>query len=77
MGSKLNSREKLFCAISFIPKATVQAAAGGLPLAMGVARGEVILAVAVLSIVLTAPLGAAAIPLAAPRLLKAEKNSAN
>lgn len=70
LGSKLNWKERLFCAIAYVPKATVQAAVGGLPLAMGVAGGEVILAIAVLSIILTAPLGAATIPLAAPRLLE-------
>jgi len=70
LGSKLNWKERLFCAISYVPKATVQAAVGGLPLAMGVPGGEIILAVAVMSIVLTAPLGATAIPLVAPRLLK-------
>lgn len=69
LGSKLNYNERLFCAISYFPKATVQAAVGGLPLTMGVAGGEVILAIAVLSIILTAPLGAVAIPLAAPKLL--------
>lgn len=69
VGSGLTWREKLFCLIAYLPKATVQAAVGGLPLAMGLAEGKVILAIAVLSIVITAPLGAAVIPLAAPRLL--------
>lgn len=77
LGSKLNWKERLFCAIANVPKATVQAAVGGLPLAMGVAGGEVILAVAVLSIILTAPLGAAAIPLAAPRLLSGAGETEN
>ncbi len=72
MGSNLNWRERLFCVIAYLPKATVQAAVGGLPLAYGLAGGEVILAIAVLSIILTAPLGAVAIPLAAPILLTAQ-----
>lgn len=57
-GTDLNWKEKLFCVVAYIPKATVQAAIGALPLAAGVASGDVILAVAVLSILLTAPIGA-------------------
>ena len=72
LGSKLNWRERVFCIVAYLPKATVQAAVGGLPLAYGIAGGEVILAIAVLSIILTAPLGAIAIPLAANRLLSSE-----
>ncbi len=56
--TKLNIKEKLFCAIAYMPKATVQAAIGGLPLAAGVAAGDTILTVAVLAILITAPLGA-------------------
>jgi NhaP-type Na+/H+ or K+/H+ antiporter len=56
--SHLNTKERLFCVIAYTPKATVQAAIGAIPLSMGVRGGEVILAVAVLSIVLTAPMGA-------------------
>lgn len=56
--TKLNSKEKIFMAIAYTPKATVQAAIGGIPLAMGLASGEIILTVAVISIVITAPLGA-------------------
>jgi len=58
LGTPFDWKEKLFCVIAYIPKATVQAAIGAAPLAAGVASGEVILAVAVLSILLTAPLGA-------------------
>jgi NhaP-type Na+/H+ or K+/H+ antiporter len=58
VGTPLNWKEKVFCIVAYIPKATVQAAIGAVPLAAGVASGEVILAVAVLSILLTAPLGA-------------------
>lgn len=53
----LSLKERLFCAIAYIPKATVQAAIGSLPLAAGVGAGEMILAVAVLSILISAPLG--------------------
>jgi len=58
LGTPLNSKEKLFCIVAYIPKATVQAAIGAVPLAAGVAAGELILAVAVLSILITAPIGA-------------------
>ncbi len=70
LGSQLNKRERLFCMVSYIPKATVQAAVGGIPLAMGVAYGDVILSVAVLSILITAPLGAIGIRIAGPRTLR-------
>jgi len=69
-GSALNVKEKLFCAMAYIPKATVQAAIGGIPLAMGLPSGALILTIAVLSIVVTAPLGAMGIRLLAPRLLR-------
>ncbi|NCB29114.1 MAG: sodium:proton antiporter [Clostridia bacterium] len=68
-GTQLTPRERLFSAIAYTPKATVQAAVGGVPLAMGLACGNLALTVAVLSIVLTAPLGAALIDATAPRLL--------
>ncbi len=58
LGTKLSFREKMFCVIAYIPKATVQAAIGGVPLALGLACGNIVLSVAVLSIVITAPLGA-------------------
>lgn len=58
MGTDLNLKERLFCVISYIPKATVQAAIGAVPLEVGVKSGDTILAVAVLSILLTAPIGA-------------------
>lgn len=69
-GSNLNIKEKLFCVIAYIPKATVQAAMGAVPLANGVEAGDIILAIAVLSILTTAPLGAIAINLSGPRLLE-------
>lgn len=62
-------RERLFCVISYIPKATVQAAIGGLPLAMGLGCGEVVLTVSVLAILITAPLGAFGIDLTYKKLL--------
>lgn len=70
LGAGLNSRERLFCVISYIPKATVQAAIGAVPLEAGVAGGEVILAVAVLSILITAPIGAVGISMAGERWLE-------
>lgn len=57
----LSGREKLFCMLSYTPKATVQAAIGGIPLAMGLPCGDIILTVAVAAIMITAPLGAFAI----------------
>lgn len=62
-------KERLFCAIAYLPKATVQAAIGGLPLAAGVASGDAILTVAVLAILITAPLGAIGMDLSYHRLL--------
>ncbi|NFB58021.1 sodium:proton antiporter [Clostridium botulinum] len=69
-GSNLNKEEKLFCIIAYIPKATVQAAMGAVPLVNGVEAGDIILAIAVLSILTTAPLGAIAINLSGPKLLE-------
>lgn len=60
-GTNLNWRERFFCVFAYIPKATVQAAIGAVPLAAGIPSGEVILAISVLSIIITAPLGAIAI----------------
>lgn len=68
-GSHLDVGERAFCAVAYTPKATVQAAVGGIPLAMGVPSGALILAIAVLAVVITAPLGAIAIRRVAPRLL--------
>jgi len=69
LGTPLTLREKLFCVVAYVPKATVQAAIGAVPLAAGVASGEVILAVAVLSILLTAPVGAVGIKILGERVL--------
>jgi Kef-type K+ transport system membrane component KefB len=65
----LDWRERLFCVVAYIPKATVQAAIGAVPLAAGVASGEIILAIAVLSILLTAPLGAIGIVVLGEKIL--------
>ena len=67
--TKLNKKEKLFAMIAYTPKATVQAAIGGIPLSLGLSCGDIILTVAVLAIVLTAPLGAFAIDLSYKKLL--------
>jgi NhaP-type Na+/H+ or K+/H+ antiporter len=69
LGTRFTAMERLFCVIAYIPKATVQAAIGAVPLAAGVASGEVILAVAVLSILVTAPLGAVGIIFFGERIL--------
>lgn len=69
-GTALSKKERLFCMIAYTPKATVQAAIGGLPLAMGLACGQLTLTVAVLAILVTAPLGAFAIDSCYQRLLQ-------
>ena len=75
MGTELNLKERGFCVLAYTPKATVQAAIGAIPLAAGVASGELILALAVLSIVVTAPLGAAAIKTAGRHWLSGNPNT--
>lgn len=70
--TSLNKKERLFTMLAYTPKATVQAAIGGIPLAMGFACGETVLTVAVVAIVLTAPLGAFAIDCTYQRLLEKE-----
>ena len=75
LGTDLDRRERLFCVVAYVPKATVQAAIGALPLAAGVPSGELILAVAVLSILLTAPLGALGIKVLGERILDREERS--
>jgi solute carrier family 9B (sodium/hydrogen exchanger), member 1/2 len=71
-GTNLNIKERLFCVLSYMPKATVQAAIGAVPLSAGVESGELILAIAVLAIVITAPLGAIGINIAGERWLSNE-----
>ena len=68
--TKLNKKERIFCMIAYCPKATVQAAIGYIPLTMGLSCGNIVLTVAVLSILITAPLGAFFIELLYKRLLK-------
>lgn len=70
--TKLNKKERIFCMIAYCPKATVQAAIGYIPLTMGLSCGNIVLTVAVLSILITAPLGAFFIELLYKRLLKKE-----
>lgn len=65
----LNLRERFFCMLAYTPKATVQAAIGSIPLAMGLSSGQLVLTVAVVAILLTAPLGALAIDVSYKRLL--------
>lgn len=71
--TSLNLEERLFCAIAYLPKATVQAAIGSVPMAMGLSCGQIVLSVAVLGILITAPLGAIGMDCTYKRLL--EKNS--
>lgn len=71
-GTKLSRRERLFCVIAYLPKATVQAAIGSVPLAMGLSCGKIVLSVAVLAILITAPLGALGMDAAYRKLLKYE-----
>ena len=69
LGTSLNRKERLFTMMAYTPKATVQAAIGGIPIALGFTCGDMVLTVAVLAIVLTAPLGAFAIDLSYKKLL--------
>lgn len=72
----LNKKERLFSMIAYLPKATVQAAIGSIPLAMGLPSGKIVLTVAVLAILITAPLGAFGIDISYKRLLTKENGSA-
>lgn len=67
--TKLTMRERMFCMIAYTPKATVQAALGGVPLAMGLSCGNIVLTIAVVAILITAPLGAFCIDFAYKKLL--------
>ncbi|HAR86858.1 MAG TPA: potassium transporter [Clostridium sp.] len=77
IGTNLNVKERIFCVISYIPKATVQAAMGALPLSLGVVSGDLILAISVLSILVTAPLGAIGIKVSSKSLLHVENKKCN
>lgn len=70
--TKLNRKERLFCILAYLPKATVQAAIGSVPLAMGLSCGKLVLSVAVLAILITAPLGALGMDLTYKKLLTKE-----
>lgn len=73
--TKLDFKERLFCVIAYLPKATVQAAIGSVPLAAGLACGKTVLSVAVLGIILTAPLGAIGIDMSCEKLLSDDRKS--
>ncbi|MGL4862290.1 MAG: cation:proton antiporter [Cetobacterium sp.] len=70
IGTNLTYKERLFCIIAYLPKATVQSAKAGIPLQMGVVGGEVMQAIAILSVLITAPLGAIGINSTYKKLLK-------
>lgn len=73
LATKLSMKERLFCMLAYTPKATVQAAIGGVPLAMGLSCGNLVLMVAVVAILITAPLGAFLIDLTSQKLLMQAK----
>ena len=73
LGTSLKKKERIFTMLAYTPKATVQAAIGGIPLALGFSCGDIVLTVAVLAIVFTAPIGALAIDLSYKKLLKYDK----
>ena len=68
--TRLNRKERTFCMLAYMPKATVQAAIGGMPLAMGLSCGNIVLSVAVIAILITAPLGAFCIDVTYKRFLQ-------
>ena len=68
--SRLNWKERLFCMIAYLPKATVQAAIGSVPLTLGLPCGKIVLSVAVLAILITAPLGALGMDISYKKLLE-------
>lgn len=73
MKTSLNGKERLFCVLAYLPKATVQAAIGSVPLAAGLPCGKIILSVAVLAILITAPIGAIGIDSTYKRFLEKQK----
>lgn len=73
----LTLKERLFCIIAYLPKATVQAAISSVPLAMGLSCGQIVLSVAVLAILITAPLGALGMDFTYKRLLQKEQTSSS
>ena len=73
-GTVLDKKERVFTVIAYLPKATVQAAIGSVPMAMGLACGQIVLSVAVLAILITAPLGAIGMDMTYKKLLKKQEN---
>ena len=73
-GTNLNLKERIFCVIAYLPKATVQSAKSSIPLQMGVAGGEIMQAIAILSVLVTAPLGAIGIKLTSDKLLNTKED---
>ena len=76
-GTNLNLKERIFCVIAYLPKATVQSAKSSIPIQMGVAGGEIMQAIAILSVLVTAPLGAIGIKLTSDKLLNTKEESLN
>ena len=74
-GTSLNIKERLFCVIAYLPKATVQASIGSVPLAMGLSCGKIVLSIAVVGIIITAPLGAIGIDYTSKYFLEKEKTA--
>lgn len=74
-GTNLNKKERIFCVIAYLPKATVQSAKANIPLQIGVAGGDIMQAIAILSVLITAPIGAIGIKLTSDKLLSLEKDN--
>ena len=72
IGTNLSLKERVFCIIAYLPKATVQSAKAAIPMQMGVAGGEIMQAIAILSVLITAPIGAIGIRLTSDKLLHTE-----
>ena len=72
IGTNLSLKERIFCVIAYLPKATVQSAKAAIPMQMGVVGGEIMQAIAILSVLITAPIGAIGIKLTSDKLLKTE-----
>ena len=72
LGTQLTWKERLFCVIAYLPKATVQAAIGSVPLAAGLSCGKIVLSVAVMAIIITAPLGALGMDISYKKILEHE-----
>lgn len=75
IGTDLNIKERAFCVIAYLPKATVQSAKAGIPLQMGVVGGEIMQAIAILSVLITAPIGAIGIKLTSDKCLSHPDNT--